>query len=98
MALSEAEWSLTYGASTRTLVWLGETRIPGVFVLFCRDALLIRVKGIPPTSVVNDADKCRLGPMTKPDATPMDTPALSPLVRGTTVLMLCAGAQPIKTL
>ncbi len=82
----------------RTLVWLGTTRQPGQLVLFCRDMLLKRVAGMPPTKVVNEAVRCREGPITMPEATPMATPALSPLVSGTVVPMLCAGVAMNITL
>lgn len=49
-------------------------------MLFWSEALVIRDAGIPPMRHVNAPVRCRDGPMTVPDATPMLTPALSPLV------------------
>ena len=76
-----------------TFTWLGTIRAPGQFVLFWSDMLVIRVAGALPTIVVNDAVRCRSGPMTIADATPVATPALSPFERGTVVSMLCAGVH-----
>lgn len=81
------------GDRIRTLNWLGTRSTPGQLVLFCRAMLVMRVAGIPPIRHVKEAVMLRFGPITVPDATPVLTPALSPFVRGTMVLMLWAGAQ-----
>jgi hypothetical protein len=82
----------------RTFTWLGANLAPGTFVEFCSDALVKRVAGIPPNKQVNAPVKCRDGPITVPDATPVTTPALSPLVIGIMVSRLCAGAHINNTL
>src|SRR5688572_32138917 len=51
----------------------------------------MRVAGMPLSSTVNAPVTCRDGPMTVPEATPMFTPELSPLVMGMVVPRLCAG-------
>jgi hypothetical protein len=85
------------GASRSTVGWLGTSRAPGAFVEFCSDIEVSRVAGIPENSTVNAPVRCRDGPMTVPDATPMDTPALSPFVSGIVVPRLCAGIAMIIT-
>ena len=65
--------------------------------VFCSDIEVSRVAGIPENSTVNAPVRCRDGPMTVPDATPMDTPALSPFVSGIVVPRLCAGIAMIIT-
>ncbi len=59
----------SYGASNKTLTWLGAMRQPGQLVEFCNDMLVILVAGMPPMSTVNDPVKCRAGPITMPEAT-----------------------------
>lgn len=56
----------------------------------------MRVAGIPKNKTVNAPVKWRLGPITVADATPVAKPALSPLVMGMVVPMLCAGIPMIK--
>jgi hypothetical protein len=56
--------------STSTFPWLGTMRIPGQFVEFWSDMLVSRVAGTPPTSTWNVVVRCRLGPITVPEATP----------------------------
>ena len=82
----------------RTFTWLGTSRQPGQFVEFCKDALVTRVAGMPPTRHVKAPVRCREGPMTVPDATPVATPELSPLVMGIVVPRLWAGAHMKSTL
>lgn len=87
-----------YGARSSNKVWLGTVRTPGQLVLFCNEALVNLVAGMPLKSTVNAPVKCRLGPMTVPDATPMLMPALSPFVMGIVVPMLCAGPPMMRIL
>jgi hypothetical protein len=70
----------------------------GQFVPFPEDVMVKRVAGLPPMCTF-DADVEGLAlPMTMPDATPVPTPALSPLVIGIVVPELCAGAPQMRTL
>src|SRR5690606_14566934 len=73
------------GERRTTFTWLGTDRTPGQLVLFWMATLVSRVCGAPPTSTVKAAVTCRRGPITEPDATPVATPALSPLVMGVVV-------------
>src|SRR5262245_43710068 len=59
------------GANTSTLGWLGTRRRPGQFVEFWRAMLVMRVSGAPPHITVNAAVRCRDGPITVADATPI---------------------------
>ena len=54
-------------------------------VLFWSDMLVSRVAGMTPEKTLKEPRRWRSGPITMPEATPMATPALSPLVIGTTV-------------
>jgi hypothetical protein len=54
----------------------------------------MRVQGVPFSSTVNAPVMWREGPITVCDTTPISTPALSPLVIGVVVAMLCAGVPP----
>jgi hypothetical protein len=94
----QAHVSNVYGAKSNTFVWLGAIRLPGMFVEFCNDMLVSLVPGIPAMSTVNEPVTCREGPITIPDATPVATPALSPLVIGIVVLMLCTGMAVMRIL
>jgi hypothetical protein len=81
------------------LVWLGWRRVfVGQFVPLPEDIIVNRVAGLPPIMTL-DADVDGLAfPITIPDATPVPTPALSPLVIGMVVPWLCAGALQMRTL
>lgn len=81
-----------------TFTWLGAIRIPAQLVEFWSDMLVMRVAGMPVSSVVYDAVRCLDGPITSPEATPSATPALSPFVSGTVVAILCAGVPINKIL
>ena len=81
-----------------TFTWLGASRAPGQLVEFCNDVLVTRVAGMPPTRHVKPPVRCREGPITIPDATPVASPALSPLVMGIEVPRLWAGAHMKSTL
>jgi hypothetical protein len=70
--------------------------MPGQLVLFCSATLVILVAGMPKNNTVNAPVKWRLGPITVADATPVAKPALSPLVMGIVVPILCAGMPMIK--
>jgi hypothetical protein len=52
--------------------------------------------GMPINNTVNAPVKCRLGPITVAEATPVSSPVLSPLVIGTVVAKLCAGIPIIS--
>ncbi|MDT4843996.1 hypothetical protein FQZ97_779350 [compost metagenome] len=62
-------------------------------MLFCSELLVRRVAGMLFSSTVKAPVRWRLGPMTVPDATPSNTPGLSPLVMGMTVPRLWAGVH-----
>src|SRR5580698_7762034 len=82
-----------------TATWLGTSRtLPGQLVPLLTDIDVSRVAGAPPTRKVKAPVSGVAGPITVPDATPMARPALSPLVRGIIVDMLCAGAHEKRTL
>jgi hypothetical protein len=81
-----------------TFVWLGTILVPGQLVEFWSDMLVSFVAGVPPTSTLKAAVRCLHGPMTVPEATPIDTPALSPLVMGMVVAILCTGIHIMRTL
>jgi hypothetical protein len=87
-----------YGASNSTFTWLGTILAPGQLVEFWSDMLVILVAGIPTTRTVKAAVKCLCGPMTVPEATPIETPGLSPLVKGIVVAMLWTGIAMMRTL
>ncbi len=55
--------------------------------------LSILVAGIPPYNTPMLGRRVLDGPITIPDATPRFTPALSPMLRGTIVLILWTGMQ-----
>ena len=55
------------------------------------ETLVSRVAGMPFISTVKAPVTWRCGPITVPEATPIDTPALSPLVIGMLVPMLWLG-------
>jgi hypothetical protein len=81
-----------------TFVWLGAMReFVGQFVPLPLEVMLMKVAGLPPMlTLVDDVDGLAL-PITMPDATPVPTPALSPLVMGIVVPELCAGALTTRT-
>lgn len=56
------------------------------------------VAGSPPVNTFIDPMVLRAGPIIMPEATPPATPALSPLLIGTVVPMLCAGSIEIRCL
>src|SRR5664279_2278820 len=60
--------------------------------------LVKRVAGAPPMTTVNAAVTWRAGPITVPEATPVATPALSPLDIGTVDASVCTGAPSMRTL
>jgi hypothetical protein len=84
---------------TSTFVWLGASRVfVGQFVPLAMEVIVKRVAGLPPMRTLNAAVVGLSFPITIPEATPVPRPALSPLVIGTEVPMLCAGALAMSTL
>ncbi|MCY1220315.1 hypothetical protein D9M72_323250 [compost metagenome] len=71
-------------------------RMPTMLQRFCTARLVMRVQGVPLSSTVNAPVMWRDGPITVCDTTPMSTPALSPLVIGVVVAMLCTGVPPYR--
>jgi len=80
-----------------TLNWEGTRVIPqGQLVRFCIAGLSHLVEGVPPVKTLTLPIRFRAGPMMIPDITPPFTPALSPMVMGIMVVMLCAGIMEIR--
>ena len=71
---------------------------PGQLVMFCSVGESHLVAGSPPVNTFTDPMVLRAGPIIMPEATPPATPALSPLLIGTVVPMLCAGSIEIRCL
>ncbi len=71
-------------------------RAPTAFVEFCIVRLVSRVTGEPLIKTELAPNVCLAGPITVPEATPILTPALSPVVMGKFVAMLCTGEPANK--
>ena len=80
----------------KTLIWLGDKLIPGALVLFWMVGLSIVVAGMQLLNTLKLPSICLDGPITKPDATPIATPALSPLLNGVTVARLWSGIAQVN--
>src|SRR3990172_9170366 len=65
---------------------------------FCPVRVVRRVAGMPPMNTLKLPRNWRSGPMNMPEATPIDTPASSPLLIVPWVRMFSASPKPTMTL